>query len=108
MKKKHDRRIWYVYSGNSFTNRIVFLELNRSDECFDETIEDIDCAYQKVTRTLNLARLNSYEEVKLLKKSKKSQHLDFKIFVQDDPDGKIYRWPFDEGARPVGRRTKSR
>ena len=108
MKNKHEHRILYVYSGNSHTNRIVFLELNRSDECFDEIVEDIDYSYQKVKRTLNLARLNSYEEVKLLKNSKKSQRLNFKIFVQDEPDGKIYRWPFDEGARPLGRKTKSR
>jgi len=108
MKNKNKHRIWYIYSENGHTNRYVFLELNRTEEYFDEAVEDIDCSYQKVTRNLNLARLNSSEEVELLQKNKKSRNLDFKIFIQDDPGGKIYRWPLDEGARPPGRNSKSR
>lgn len=99
MKNKHEHRIWYVYSCDGYTNRAVFLELNPI-ECVDVEVEDLDKDKQKVLKKLNLARLNSYDEVQLLNKSKKSLRLNFKVFIQDDPDGKVYRWPFDEGLQP--------
>jgi len=108
MKKKHSNRVWYVYSTDGgHTNGIIFRELNVSAE-HDCTVEDIDSAFQKVQKTLNLARLNSYDEVKLLKRGRQNLRINFNIFVQDDPGGKIYRWPFDEGTNPVLVKPKSR
>ncbi len=107
MKNKHSNRTWFIYSCDSHTNRAVFIELNCDTE-FGCSVQDIDHLGQKVNKNLNLAKLNSYDEVQLLKRSKKQLGLKFKVFIQDDPGGKIYRWPFDEGLRTVSRKAKSR
>lgn len=106
MKKKHSNRVWYVYPCDSHTNRSVFLELNADTE-FGCSVEDVDFLGQKFNKNLNLARLNSYDEVQLLKRSKKQLNLKFKIFVQDDPGGKIYRWPFDNELQVSRKKIKS-
>lgn len=106
MKKNHSSRVWFVYSCDSHTNRSVFLELNANAES-DCVVEDIDFQGQKTRKNLNLAQLHSYDEVQLLKRSKKQLSLKFKIFIQDDPGGKIYRWPFDEGIQSKSKKAKS-
>ena len=107
MKNKQSDRVWYVYSCDSHTNRTVFLELNVTAES-DCSVEDVDHLSQKVQRNLNLARLHSYDEVQLLSRSRKSLGLKFKIFLQESPGGKIYRWPFDEDVRHFRKKAKSR
>jgi hypothetical protein len=108
MEHTRSTRIWYVFSCNKHTKRFVSIELNRTDDKFGVNVEDVDSKYQKVSRTLDLASLNSDDEVKYLREKRVSQKLAFKIFVQDEPDEKIYRWPRDEGARPVSAKPESR
>lgn len=107
MKKQYSSRVWYVYPCDAHTNRSFFIELN-SDLEFDCSVEDIDGVGQKINKILNLARLNSYDEIQFLKRSKKQLNLKFKIFAQDDPDGKIYRWPFDKEVKLLILKNKSR
>lgn len=106
MKNKHSNRVWYVYSCDAHTNRIVFLELNPY-ESMEATVEDVDFIGQKVNKTLNLAQLRSYDEVQLLKRSQKTLRIKFKIFIQDSPEGKIYRWPFDNEVSHLVQKAKS-
>ena len=107
MSRKKAHLFWFVHPCDGETRHYVVVDLNLSN-FFDEVVEDIDNLHQKRNENLELFKLHSHDEVQLLNENKLSLRLNLKIFVQDDPDGKIYRWPFDEGARPLGRKTKSR
>jgi len=103
MPNAKSNRIWYVYTCDARTNAIIFSELEPSP-CYGYQVEDIDHKGRKFEKKTNLARVNSYEQIKMLRKSYKDINLCFQIFVQDSPGGKIYRWPFDKGLRGINKK----
>ena len=108
MEKNKNTRAWYVYTTDVRTNRIIFSELDPTpDPCHGYWAEDLDHIHgRKMEVKINLVRLDSYEQIKLLRSSHKEINLYFHIFVQDSPGGKIYRWPFDKSLRKVKRSSK--
>jgi hypothetical protein len=94
MSKKFMKRIWLVHPCNEKTKKVLGVNLNLRD-FFHEEVEEFDATNQKKNEELELVRLHSYDEVQYLRRNKKAFDINFKIFIQDYPDGKIYRWTHD-------------
>lgn len=94
MSRKKSHLFWYIHPCDGETRRFVMVDLNLRD-FFEEVVEDVDDLRQKRNETLELFKLHSQDEAQLFKSNRKPRKLNFKIFVQDEPDGKIYRCPHD-------------
>jgi hypothetical protein len=93
MPKKVLKRIWFVHSCGSKTEAVLMTELNLRDSSY-EVVEDVDSTGLITNKELKLVRLHSYDEIQYLRRNREVFKINFKVFVQDNPD-KIYRWPHD-------------
>ena len=84
MKRKR-KVIWYIFTNDSYTNRVISIELPQED-----TVDGVKC-FDGVQR--KLWRCDGTFITKILK-NRKSQNLDFEIFKSNGKYGSIKKITF--------------
>jgi hypothetical protein len=96
--KQENNRAWYVYTTDATTIEAILSRLNPRPSPFcSHWVEDIEhIGGRKFEVKMNLSKLNSCEQINELRNGHQNSHPSFRVYVQDNPGERIYRWPEDE------------
>lgn len=96
---------WYVYATDANAIKIIFSELEpRPSPTRSYWVEDMEYVNgPKLEVRMSLIKLDSYEQLEELRNKRQDFRPPLRIYVQDNPGDKIYRWP-EDGSLPKVKR----